>query len=86
MTGKLAGKVVLITGASSGIGRASALALAQAGAQLVVTARRQDRLDELVRAVQQAGSRAVSIVGDATLEETAQRCVAAATQSFGRLD
>ncbi len=86
MTGKLAGKVVLITGASSGIGRASALALAQAGAQLVVTARRQDRLDELVRAVQQAGSRAVSIVGDATLEETAQRCVAAAIQSFGRLD
>lgn len=86
MTGKLAGKVVLITGASSGIGRASALALAQAGAQLVVTARRQDRLDELVRAVQQAGSRAVSIVGDATLEETAQRCVAAAIQSFGHLD
>ena len=86
MTGKLAGKVALITGASSGIGRASALALAQAGAQLVVTARRQDRLDELVRAVQQGGSQAVIIVGDATLEETAQRCVAAATQSFGRLD
>jgi 3-oxoacyl-[acyl-carrier protein] reductase len=86
MTGKLAGKVVLITGASSGIGRASALALAQAGAQLVVTARRQDRLDELVRAVQQAGSRAISLVGDATLEEAAQRCVAAAIQSFGRLD
>ncbi len=86
MTGKLAGKVALITGASAGIGRASALALAQEGVNMVLTARRQKRLDDLEAAVQQAGGRAVSVVGDSTEEETAQRCVAAATQTFGGLD
>lgn len=86
MTGKLAGKVALITGASAGIGRASALALAQEGANMVLTARRQERLEELEAAVQQAGGRAVSVVGDATEEEMAQRCVATAIQTFGTLD
>jgi short-subunit dehydrogenase len=86
MTGKLAGKVALITGASSGIGRASALALAQEGAHLVITARREKRLQELAASVQQNGVRAVTVVGDATAEETAQRCVTAAVQTFGRLD
>jgi len=86
MTGKLAGKVALITGASAGIGRASALALAQEGANMVLTARRQERLDELEAAVQQAGGKAVSVVGDSTEEETAQRCLTAATQTFGALD
>jgi short-subunit dehydrogenase len=86
MAGKLAGKVALITGASAGIGKASALALAQEDANIVLTARRQERLDELVAAVQQAGGKAVSVVGDATEEETAQQCVAAATQTFGTLD
>ena len=86
MTGKLAGKVALISGASSGIGRASALALAQEGAQLIITARREQRLQELAAAVQQNGVRAVSVVGEASAEETAQRCVAAAVQTFGRLD
>ncbi|GAB4412097.1 MAG: hypothetical protein Fur0044_06370 [Anaerolineae bacterium] len=52
MAQKLAGKVVLITGASAGIGRASALALAQEGANMVLTARRQERLAELEAAIQ----------------------------------
>jgi short-subunit dehydrogenase len=86
MTGKLTGKVALITGASSGIGRASALALAQAGANLVITARRQDRLQELAAAVQKAGGLSVIVVGDASAEETAQRCVNTAIQTFGSLD
>ena len=86
MTGKLTGKVALITGASSGIGRASALALAQAGANLVITARRQDRLQELAAAVQKAGGLSVIVVGDASSEETAQRCVNTSIQTFGSLD
>jgi NADP-dependent 3-hydroxy acid dehydrogenase YdfG len=86
MTGKLRGKVVLITGASAGIGRASALALAREGAYLVLTARRFNRLEELVKAVQKAGGKAISIVGDAATEEIALRCVEAAKHTFGRLD
>jgi NADP-dependent 3-hydroxy acid dehydrogenase YdfG len=86
MTGKLAGKTALITGASAGIGRASALALAQEGANIVLTARRQERLDELIAAVQKAGGKAVSIIGDATSEETAQQCVDTAIKTFGSLD
>jgi NADP-dependent 3-hydroxy acid dehydrogenase YdfG len=86
MSGKLAGKVALVTGTSAGIGKASVLALAQEGASIVLTARRAVRLEELEAAVRQAGGKAVSVVGDATEEEIAQRCVAAATQTFGTLD
>jgi NADP-dependent 3-hydroxy acid dehydrogenase YdfG len=68
MTGKLAGKVALITGASAGIGRACALALAREGAKMVLTARRKQRLEELKTVVRQAGCKTVSIVGDATEE------------------
>jgi 3-oxoacyl-[acyl-carrier protein] reductase len=86
MTGKLAGKTALITGASAGIGRASALALAAEGVNMVLTARRQERLDELESAVQKAGGKAVSVVGDATDEATAQQCVELAVKTFGSLD
>jgi 3-oxoacyl-[acyl-carrier protein] reductase len=86
MSGKLNGKVVLITGASAGIGWASALALAKEGASLVLTARRQGRLAELEKAVQAAGGQAVSLVGDAREEDTAHRCVDLAVSKFGRVD
>jgi len=86
MTGKLAGKVALITGASAGIGWASAVALAGEGASMVLTARRETRLKELEEVVAKAGGKAVSVVGDATDEALAQKCVAAATQTFGSLD
>jgi len=85
MSGKLSGKTVLITGASAGIGWASALALAGEGANLVLSARRQERLAELEAAVQKAGGKAVSLVGDAKEEETARQAVDLAIKAFGSL-
>jgi len=86
MSGKLSGKTALITGASAGIGWASAIALAGEGANLVLTARRQERLTELEALVAKAGGKAVSVVGDAKEEQTAIAAVEAATKSFGSLD
>ena len=86
MTKKLSGKVALITGASAGIGRASAIALAGEGASLVLTARRQERLEELTTQVKEVGGRATFVVGDAREEAVAQQAVAAAKDTFGSLD
>lgn len=86
MSLKLEGKVALISGASAGIGAASALALAGEGSRIVVTARREDRLEGLCEQIRALGSEAVAVVGDAREEETARKAVAAARDSFGRLD
>jgi len=86
MSPKLSGKTALITGASAGIGWASALALAGEGANLVITARRQERLAELEAAIQKAGGRAVSLVGDAKEAETARQAVELAVKTFNSLD
>lgn len=82
----LAGKTVLITGASAGIGRATALAFAAQGAQIVVTARREERLRELCGTIAGSGGKAIYYAGDAAVEETAVLCIARAIQSFGQLD
>ena len=82
----LAGKTVLITGASSGIGWATALAFASKGANVVLTARREERLRELRDKIRESGGTAVFIAGDATDEATAEECVALAESEFGRLD
>ena len=86
MTAKLTGKVALITGASAGIGQACARLLAQEGAQLVLTARRQARLDQLIHEAEKLGTKAISVIGDAREENTALQTVKAATESFGRID
>src|SRR6202162_2002674 len=83
MSQKLAGSVCLITGASSGIGKASALALANEGANLVLTARREHRLNELVKTIQSAGGRAIAIVGDVRDEQTSIRAISTAKEQFG---
>jgi len=86
MSKKLEGKIALITGASAGIGQVCARALAGEGARLVLTARRQERLEKLKKEVEAAGTKAVIVTGDAREEETAIRAVKAATDAFGRID
>ena len=82
----LAGKTAVITGASAGIGWATALALAAKGANVVVTARREQRLRELCDLIAAADGKAVYLAGDAAEEATAQACVALAVKQFDRLD
>lgn len=86
MTKILHGRVALVTGASSGIGEATAIALAKAGAKVAIAARRQDRLDELAAEITAAGGEAFVIVADFTDEKAAQKAVHDTEQKFGRLD
>lgn len=78
----LDGKAVIITGASSGIGKAAALLFAANGASLVLVARRRDPLDALVEEIEGRGGRALAVVGDVTEERTHDRAVAAALGTF----
>jgi NAD(P)-dependent dehydrogenase (short-subunit alcohol dehydrogenase family) len=82
----LAHKVAIVTGASSGIGHATAQLFADEGARVVVTARRQAELDGLVEQIVAAGGQAVAVAGDAKDEAVARRVVEAAHHHFGGLD
>ncbi|ENY72221.1 short chain dehydrogenase [Aeromonas diversa CDC 2478-85] len=82
----LSNKVAIITGASSGIGRASARLFAREGAQVVVGGRRQAELDDLVEEISLSGGQAVSLAGDVRSEAYARALVALAVDRFGGLD
>jgi NAD(P)-dependent dehydrogenase (short-subunit alcohol dehydrogenase family) len=82
----LSGKVAIVTGASSGIGRATAQLFASEGAKVVVAARRQKELDELVADIMAAGGAAIAHAGDVREETCAHALVERATREFGGLD
>lgn len=82
----LKNKVAIVTGASSGIGYATAKIFALEGAKIVVTARRQPELNKLVAEIEAAGGQAVAVVGDVKDEALAKTLVDTATERFGGLD
>jgi NAD(P)-dependent dehydrogenase (short-subunit alcohol dehydrogenase family) len=83
---RLDGKVAIVTGASSGLGVAFGKALAEAGADLVLTARRADRLETTRELIEKRGRRALTVTADVSRPADAQAVVDAAIAEFGRVD
>lgn len=84
--GRLAGKVALVTGGGAGIGEAICHKFAREGAKVVVVGLPSDPVEDVARRIQQQGFEAVACTGDVATEDDAQRCVAFAVSTFGRLD
>jgi short-subunit dehydrogenase len=82
----LTNQVVIVTGASAGIGEATARRLVRAGAKVVITARRQDRLDALALELDPTGAKVLAVAGDITSEEDRWKVVESAQAKFGRID
>jgi len=79
----LSGKPIVITGASSGIGRATALRCAHAGMPVVVNARRAEKLEEVAQEIEAAGGKAIAVAGDVTNKDDCVRTVEACVEAFG---
>jgi short-subunit dehydrogenase len=86
MSERLQGKVVVITGASRGIGRAAALALAKEGVNVVVTARTHEQLDSLVQEVEKLGVKAKAVAADLSQENDVARLKSEALAAFEQVD
>jgi NADP-dependent 3-hydroxy acid dehydrogenase YdfG len=86
VTGRLDGKVALVTGASSGIGEATAIALASEGAKVAIAARRQDRLEALEGKLGSGGSTVTTLTLDVTDEQACRDAVVATRERLGGLD
>ncbi len=86
MSKNIEGKVVVITGASSGLGAATARYLSAAGAKVVLGARRDDRLQELVKELTGKGKEAIAVKTDVTDREQVKKLVDTAIEKYGRID
>ncbi|MDP6111247.1 MAG: SDR family NAD(P)-dependent oxidoreductase [Planctomycetota bacterium] len=83
---KLKDKVALITGGSSGIGKAAAIAMAKEGAKIAITARRVERLDEAASEIMELGGDALALAGDVAEADHVQKLVDETVAKWGRLD
>jgi short-subunit dehydrogenase len=83
---RLEGATVIVTGASAGIGRETALAFARAGSNVVLAARRQDRLEALALQIERIGVQALVVPADVGRSEDVERMVRRAIERFGRID
>src|SRR5688572_19681599 len=86
MENNIKGKVVIITGASSGIGEAAAKHLSSLGAAVVLGARRADRIEKLAKEIQDNGEKALAISVDVTQRDQVKKLVDSAVEQFGRVD
>src|SRR5258708_34951083 len=85
-TSNVTGKVVVITGASSGIGESTAKLLAKQGAKVVLGARRSNRIDAVVQEISASGGKAIGFVTDVTKRAEVEEIIQRAVEGFGRVD